>query len=83
LVQSGRRRHRGDVDEVDVLDEVCASSSIQPLTASRRSTVRTDWLSRAIGLDTPPTATFWMCGVLLPRMETILLALRWTSSACR
>ena len=51
-----------------------SSLSIQPLIASRRSTVSTDCESTASGLATPPTATFWMCGVFEPRIETILLA---------
>jgi len=39
-----------------------------------RSTVSTDWESVDSGLATPPTATFWMCGVFEPRIDTILLA---------
>ncbi len=41
------------------------------------------WLSRLIALATPPTARFWMFGVLRPRIATTWLALRWYSSACR
>ena len=41
------------------------------------------WLSRLMALATPPTARFWMFGVLLPRIVTTWLAFRWNSSACR
>ena len=34
-----------------------------------------DWLSRAMAFDTPPTARFWMCGVLQPRMADDLVGL--------
>ncbi len=42
-----------------------------------------DSLSRLIAFATPPTARFWMFGVLLPRMVTILFTFRWYSRACR
>jgi hypothetical protein len=47
------------------------------LIAYSFSMLRVESLSRLIALATPPTARFWMFGVLLPRMATILLAFRW------
>ncbi len=34
-------------------------------------------LSRLIAFATPPTARFWMFGVLLPRIVTTWLTRRW------
>ncbi len=34
-------------------------------------------LSRLIAFATPPTARFWMFGVLPPRIATTLLMRRW------
>ena len=52
----------------------CSSLSMKVLISIRRSMFSTDGASWLIELLTPPTATFWMCGLFPPRMATILLA---------
>ena len=42
-----------------------------------------DWLSRLMGFATPPTARFWIWGVLAPRIAVACVAFRWYSSAWR
>ena len=38
-------------------------------------------LSRLMAFMTPPTARFWMCGVLPPSIATTWLAFLWKSIA--
>jgi hypothetical protein len=83
LVQSAYSAPTAATSGIIALLTNSPSLSISALMANSRSKVRVDWLSGLIGLATPPTARFWMCGVFEPRMATIRLAMRWYSSACK
>ena len=48
--------------------------SVQAIVLTPPGTVDGDCRT---GLATPPTARFWMLGVLDPRIVTTLLAMRW------